>query len=148
MVDTQKNLLIAERLLEGRVVGFQHPEPFRLDARVEAADLTAAVRMLFNTEWGYLAAITGLDQEAHSPELEVLYHFCSADAVVTLRLKTGRENPRVPTVSGVIPAAEIFERELSDIFGIQVEGVPGSGQPTATAGWSGGALRLANEIEG
>lgn len=147
MVDTQKNLLIAERLLEGRVAGFQHPEPFRLDARVEAAELTAAVRMLFNTEWGYLAAITGLQREDRSPELEVLYHFCSADAVVTLRLKTGGENPRVPSVSGVIPAAEHFERELSTAFGVQLEGVPASGQPAAVAGWPGGARKLVNEFE-
>ncbi len=137
MVDTQKNLLIAERLLEGRAAGFRHPEPFRLDADVEAADLNAAVRMLFNTEWGYLAAITGLDRDRQDGEFEVLYHFCSADAVVTLRLRTGRETQRIPSVTGVIPAAEFFERELSEYFGVRVEGIPGEIRATGERSHAG-----------
>jgi NADH-quinone oxidoreductase subunit C len=137
MVETQKNLLIAEKLLEGRVDKVNHPEPFRLDAEVAAGNLTSAVRMLFNTEWGYLAAITGIVQEAQEPAMEVLYHFCSADAVVTLRLRTPRENAHIPSVRSVIPAAESFERELSELFGVRLDDAGGAEEIFAPSDWTG-----------
>ena len=51
------------------------PEANRLDVVVTAGNLLTAVAALEG--WGYLSAITGLDQGAEAGSMEVLYHFCS-----------------------------------------------------------------------
>lgn len=100
------------------------PEENRLDIHLKnAGDLAAAATEIQANRLGYLAAITGIDLGAEAGELETLYHFCQAGAVITLRIRLPRENPVVATLTGIIPGAEPFERELSEMFGVTVEGL-------------------------
>lgn len=100
------------------------PEANRLDIHLRRPeDLVAVATLLRVQRLGYLAAITGLDLGVEAGELEVLYHFCTAGAVITLRLRLPRENPAISTLTEVIPSAEPFERELSEMFGITVVGL-------------------------
>jgi Ni,Fe-hydrogenase III component G len=99
------------------------PEVNRLDVVVDAADLFAAVRMLHEREWGYLAAITGLDSLATN-EIQVLYHICSGANIVTLRVRVPRTNASAPSVCEIIPSASAYERELREMFGVEVVGTP------------------------
>jgi Ni,Fe-hydrogenase III component G len=77
-----------------------------------------------DTEWGYLAAITGLDPSLDDPNLEVLYQLFSGPAVLTLRVRAPKENPEVPTLCNILPSASFYERELIEMFGITVTGTP------------------------
>lgn len=101
------------------------PEPDRLDVYLTSADdllpLVAAMRV---KRLGILAAITGLDPGSEVDQYFVLYHFCAGAAVITLRLPVSRRTPVVPTLSQIVPSAEIFERELMEMFGINVNGLP------------------------
>ncbi len=69
-----------------------------------------------------LCTITGLDLGA---ELGVIYHIARENGVV-LNLKTSvpRENPVIQTVTGHFPAADLYEREMVDLLGMQVRGLP------------------------
>lgn len=100
------------------------PDPNRLDIKLASADeLVTFVTALRVKRLGYLSAITGLD---HGPEveyMEVLYHFCAGQAVITLRVPVTRAAPQVPTLSQIVPAAEALERELQEMFGIVVSGL-------------------------
>src|SRR3990172_4441188 len=87
------------------------PEPGRLDLRLRPEDLLAAVKALVDAARGYLSAITGLDHGEAAGHMEVLYHFCSGAAVVTLRASAPRAVPAVPSVCRLIPSASPFERE-------------------------------------
>jgi len=119
------------------------PEPGRLDVALEAADLLPVVTALSAAGWGRLSAITGLDLKvptvssvprapgkppgaAPAPpptdDLEVLYHFCAGAAVLTLRVCVGRANPVVPSIQGVLGYADFFERELHELFGVELAG--------------------------
>jgi Ni,Fe-hydrogenase III component G len=104
--------------LEHFVTDWETPEDNRLDARVEAINLLAAIKVLHDVNWGYLAAITGLDLGDH---LEVLYHFCRAEKTLTLRAHTA---DGVPSVCHLVPYASVFERELMEMFGVEVYGTP------------------------
>ncbi len=97
-------------------------EPNRLDVIITPNDLLAAVDALNAAGINFLSAITGLDLGPASGELEVLYHFCQAAAVVTLRVHVPRVGAEVPSVSGAIPSMGLFERELSEMFGITIVG--------------------------
>ncbi|NJL95242.1 MAG: NADH-quinone oxidoreductase subunit C [Anaerolineae bacterium] len=101
------------------------PAPHRLDLRLLPENLLAAVQALVTARWGYLSAIIGLDDGEAT--LEVLYVFCDGPEVLTLRLPTPRNNAQVPTLTSIIPSAVLFERELREMFGVQVQGLAAQG---------------------
>lgn len=101
------------------------PEPNRLDVRLTSPDdLISIVTAMRVKRLGYLSAITGLDPGADAEQLEVLYHFCAGAAVITLRVPLHRHAPFVPSLSPIIPSAEPLERELMEMFGVEVDGLP------------------------
>lgn len=100
------------------------PEANRLDIHLRRArDLVAIATALRVKRLGYLAAITGLDLGPEENALEVLYHFCTAAAIITLRIRLPRENGAVASLTELIPSAEPFERELSEMFGVTITGL-------------------------
>ena len=105
------------------------PEPNRLDAYVSSLDnLVPIVVALRVKRLGHLSAITGLDPEPGETghpggELEILYHFTRLAAVITLRVRTLRQQAHVPSLTEIIPSAEAFERELQEMFGVHVVGL-------------------------
>ncbi len=126
MTTTEEALALASELLVNWVwlTEAHRPEPNRLDVILTSpADLVPMAVGLRVKRLGYLSAITGCDLGPEAGELEVLYHFCVAEAVITLRLRIPREDGSVPTVSNIIPSAEVYERELSEMFGITINGL-------------------------
>ncbi|HLF28919.1 MAG TPA: NADH-quinone oxidoreductase subunit C [Anaerolineae bacterium] len=155
-------------LLEPWAKSVTTPEPHRLDVRVAAPDLMAAVQALVEARWGYLTAITGLDhpglpadvaQQASGQELqartgpnarsgafEALYHFCNGAAVVTLRVSLPRASASVPSVCSLIPAASFFERELSEMFGVNVVDTPVPDRLFLPDDWPAGVYPLRKDF--
>jgi len=126
MIKTEEALALAGDMMENWAweTITERPEPNRLDATLKSTDdLIPIVVALRVKRLGYLAAITGLDLGVEAGELEVLYHFCTAAAVITLRVRLPREAPVVPSLSEIIPSAEAFERELREMFGVEISGL-------------------------
>jgi Ni,Fe-hydrogenase III component G len=80
----------------------------------------AAASALATVRWGYLSALTGLDQGESAGKIEVLFHFCAGADVLTLRVLLDRTTPILPSVSSVIPGARVLEWEISEMFGVNV----------------------------
>ena len=61
-----------------------------------------------------------------NPRFEVVYHFYSYAKNHRLRLKVrvSEKDPVVPSLTGLWPSADWFEREAWDMFGIRFEGHP------------------------
>lgn len=155
MSEIESALQSAQELVAARSLETRTPEPNRLDAIVTRENLVTVVQELIRAHWGYLAAITGLDLlpvappkkgEIVSNDLEVLYHFCSGAAVLTLRVRVPREDASVPTICTVIPAASPFERELSEMFGIEVVGTPDPARLYLPDDWEMGAYPLRKDF--
>jgi membrane-bound hydrogenase subunit beta len=125
-ITTEKALEAASELFEHWVWKTQteRPEPNRLDVYIRSSEdlipMTVGLRV---QRLGYLAAISGLDLGPESGECELLYHFCTAAAIITLRLRIPREGTVVPSLCSIIPSAEVFEREASEMFGITFHGL-------------------------
>jgi NADH-quinone oxidoreductase subunit D len=100
------------------------PDPLRKDAILPPASLPAAAAALVEQGEFYLSAITGMDLGPEAGQLEVLYHFCHAGAVVTLRVQTPRQQPEIPTICGSIPHASLYEREVVEMLGVNILGAP------------------------
>lgn len=69
-----------------------------------------------------LATITGLDE---GEKFGLIYHLASETGVM-LNVKTSipKEDPILQTVTGYFPSAEMYEREMADLLGINVKGLP------------------------
>ncbi|MGC8496112.1 MAG: NADH-quinone oxidoreductase subunit C [Candidatus Micrarchaeia archaeon] len=71
--------------------------------------------------YDYLKKITAVDYVDHVDVVYILYNIDSKkDELVIVRLKP--ENPSLPTVLELFKAADWYERELSEMFGINIEG--------------------------
>jgi Ni,Fe-hydrogenase III component G len=119
-MNTETALQMAEKLLADCIIETRIPEPNRLDVVIDADDLLAAAKTLEAAHWGYLAAVTGLDNGPEVGQIEVLYHFCAGAAVLTLRVQTPRDRASVPSITGFLPHASFYERELREMFGVEV----------------------------
>jgi Ni,Fe-hydrogenase III component G len=122
------------------------PEANRLDVRIATTDLLAVVGALQAARWGYLSAITGLDPGTPDGALEVLYHFCAGAAVLTLRVRVPRSTASVPSLCAVVPPASFFERELSEMFGIAIEGAPNTDRLYLPDDWPAGVYPLRKDF--
>jgi membrane-bound hydrogenase subunit beta len=70
----------------------------------------------------HLCIITGLDD---GDNLLFIYHLAKMDGTV-LNLKTTvpKSNPVIKTITDIFPGGVIYERELIDLLGTKVEGIP------------------------
>ncbi len=139
---TQERLQQAAELLAPWTKSTATPEDVRLDVVIDAADLGAAVAALHGARWGYLTAITGLDDGPDAGGLQALYHFIGGAAVVTLRVSLPYDNPTVPSVCGVLASASFFERELAEMFGVTVVDTPNPDRLFLPEDWPDGAYPL------
>ncbi|MBU1726623.1 MAG: NADH-quinone oxidoreductase subunit C [Candidatus Omnitrophica bacterium] len=72
--------------------------------------------------FNFLHTITGLDE---GERIFLIYHL-SPDGRIVLNLKTSvlKANPIVKSVMPIFLNAEIYEREIADLLGVKMEGLP------------------------
>lgn len=69
-----------------------------------------------------LCTITGLDM---GENLQVIYHLANDTGVVlNLKLNVPKSNPSISTVTPIFEGVILYEKELIDMFGIEVKGIP------------------------
>lgn len=78
-----------------------------------------------------------------SSDFTIVYHLLSYERNADVRLKVplNGEFPSIPTVTDIWPAANWYEREVWDMFGIKVEGHPNLRRILLPPGWQGHPLR-------
>ena len=69
-----------------------------------------------------IVALTGLDL---GENIGLMYHVRTDDGtIVTLKTEVPKENPKIQTISDLLPGAQFHERETADLFGVVFEGHP------------------------
>ncbi len=115
--------------------------PRRLSIEVGLDNFLAVFAYLAKElQFSHLCTITGLDE----PErLGFIYHL-AGDSGITVNLKTSvpKSNPLIKSVTGYFPGAEIYERELVDLFGAEVSGLPPGNRYPLTDDWPVGQYPL------
>jgi len=106
------------------------------------ADVGQPYRMLYD--------LTAIDERTREnrqgqpdSDFTVVYHLLSFDRNEYIRIKTALkgEHPSVPTISRIWANADWYEREIWDMFGINVEGHPHPGRILMPSWWQGHPLR-------
>ncbi len=74
------------------------------------------------SERARLITITGLDDQT---DMKVYYHFDLSGGIINLSIAFPKEDPWTHSVVGLYPNADLYERELHEMFNLKIEGHPG-----------------------
>ena len=113
----------------------------------EACDL---LRTDPELRFNFLSDLTCVDWYPHEPRFEVVYHLLSIPRRERVRLKvrlTGGDAV-LESVTSVWPAANFFEREVFDLFGVHFLGHPDLRRLMMPDDWEGHPLRKDYPVEG
>jgi NADH-quinone oxidoreductase subunit C len=91
-------------------------------------------------KFDYLMSLTSVDWP---DRFDVVYHLYSIPMkhYIVLKVRVGRDDPVIPSVTSVWNAANWQEREVYDMFGIRFEGHPDLRRILTEESWEGFPLR-------
>jgi len=100
--------------------------------------------------FNFLSDVTCVDWYPSEPRFEVIYHLLSIPQKERVRLKVSLngDSPAVESVTSVWPAANFFEREVYDLFGVRFTGHPYLRRIQMPENWEGHPLRKDYPVEG
>jgi len=98
----------------------------------------------------YLSDVTAVDRYPSEPRFEVVYHLYCHDRKERLRMKCHLhgEQPEIVSVVPVWGAANWYEREVFDLFGIRFQGHPDLRRILMPEDWEGHPLRKDYPVTG
>jgi NADH-quinone oxidoreductase subunit C len=130
--------------LEGAVT--DHAVAFdELTITTNAADIIKVVTFLRDDERCQFVSfidVTAIDWPGRERRFDVVYHFLSPKHNRRIRVKIAvDENTAVPSIIGVFPGADWFERETYDLYGVLFTGHPDMRRLLTDYGFEGHPLR-------
>jgi NADH-quinone oxidoreductase subunit C len=116
-----------------------------LNITAEAADILKVMSFLQSDPrclfWNIID-VCGVDYPGRDKRFDVVYHLLSPRHVKRVRVKVATdEDTPVPSVTGLFPGADWFEREAYDMYGILFEGHPDLRRLLTDYGFEGHPLR-------
>lgn len=100
--------------------------------------------------FNFLSDVTCVDWYPAEPRFEVIYHLLSIPQKdrVRLKVKLSGDDPSIESLTSVWPAANFFEREVFDLFGVRFPGHPYLRRIMMPEDWEGYPLRKDYPVEG
>jgi NADH-quinone oxidoreductase subunit C len=113
-------------------------------------NIREACRCLRDAGYNFLADVTCLDLLPSEPRFAVAYHLLSMARKERLRLKVflSGEDAAVDSITPVWPAANFYEREIFDLFGVRFGEHPNLRRIMMPDDWQGHPLRKDYPVEG
>lgn len=110
---------------------------------VDRDDLLNLCELLKKEPELYFDFLTDLSGVDYLEYMEVVYHLYSYDKQhkLALKVRVTRDNPNVPSVTGLWSTADWHEREAYDLFGIVFQGHPNLKRIFCTEDFPGHAFR-------
>ncbi|MGI6457313.1 MAG: NADH-quinone oxidoreductase subunit C [bacterium] len=141
--DLLKETFGDEKVLEHVVTGEEETglrDSFILLQTESLPEVARFLRDDERTQFDMLHLVSGVDYPEY---LESVYHIWSTRKRhwVVLKVRVSKENPRVPSLTSIFPAADWHERETYDLMGIIYEGHPNLVRILCAEGWEGHPLR-------
>jgi len=100
--------------------------------------------------FNYLSDVTCVDWYPSEPRFEIVYHLLSIPNKERVRLKVRLkgDSSALESITSVWPAANYFEREVFDLFGVRFTGHPYLRRLLMPEDWEGHPLRKDYPVEG
>lgn len=126
--------LLKEKLGD-KVIEYGSIKPKRIYVKIDKSIVKDAVNMLVSQGYTHISTITGLDT---GRGLEVLYHLDRMGSLITVRVDIPYDDPKLPSITDIIPGAVLYEGEVRDLFGVSFEGNPYPKPIVLPDGWPEG----------
>jgi len=113
--------------------------------RIFVDDITASFDEVFDyatgdLEFSILLTITGMDE---GEKITIAYHVARIDGnILTIKKSTPKNDPVIKTITPKFFGADIYERELVDLLGVRVEGLPDGNRYPLPDDWPKGEFPL------
>lgn len=116
-----------------------------LSVTVKAGDIVDVVRFLRDDakcQFVSIIDVSGADYPARAKRFDVVYHLLSPKQNLRIRVKIeASEETLVPSITGVFPGADWYERETYDLYGVLFSGHPDLRRLLTDYGFEGHPLR-------
>jgi NADH-quinone oxidoreductase subunit C len=112
--------------------------------------IRAACRTLRQAGYNFFEDVTCVDWYPVEPRFQVTYHILSHKLKERVRLHAmvGSLDPSIDSITQVWPAANFYEREVWDLFGVRFNGHPSLRRIMMPEEWKGHPLRKDYPVEG
>ncbi len=121
-----------------------------LTLTLERESIIAACRVVQSAGYEFLADVTCVDWYPNQPRFQVTYHLLSMSMKqrIRLRVMVDESDASVDSITGVWPAANFYEREIFDLFGVRFGGHPNLRRIMMPDDYQGNPLRKDFPVEG
>jgi NADH-quinone oxidoreductase subunit C len=121
-----------------------------LTLTIDAGQIRAAAATVQAAGYNFFEDVTAVDWFPSSPRFQLSYHIVSHTHKERIRLRVMLDGaaPAVDSITPVWPAANFYEREVFDLFGISFEGHPNLRRIMMPDDWQGHPLRKDYPVEG
>jgi NADH-quinone oxidoreductase subunit C len=121
-----------------------------LTLTIAANEIRAAAATVKAAGYNFFDDMTAVDWFPSSPRFQLSYHILSHAFKEHIRLRVLIENANqsVESITPVWPAANYYEREVFDLFGLSFEGHPNLRRIMMPDDWVGHPLRKDYPVEG
>jgi NADH-quinone oxidoreductase subunit C len=112
--------------------------------------LAALMRLRHDLKFERLSTVTAVDRYPAEPRFEIVYHLHSISTKQRIRLKArvSGENPEIDSAVPVYRAADWYEREAYDMFGVRFLNHPDLRRIMMPEDWEGYPLRKDYPVTG
>jgi NADH-quinone oxidoreductase subunit C len=121
-----------------------------LTLTIAAEEIRSAAVTVQAAGYNFFEDVTAVDWYPSSPRFQLSYHIVSHTHKERIRLRVllDGDAPAVESITSVWPAANFYEREVFDLFGIGFEGHPNLRRIMMPDDWQGHPLRKDYPVEG
>ena len=117
---------------------------------IAADEIRAAAATVQAAGYNFFEDMTAVDWFPSTPRFQLSYHILSHSYKERIRLSAlvDEASPSIETITSVWPAANYYEREVFDLFGVRFEGHPNLRRILMPDDWEGHPLRKDYPVEG
>jgi NADH-quinone oxidoreductase subunit C len=121
-----------------------------LTLTIAAEEIRAAAATVQAAGYNFFEDLTAVDWFPSSPRFQLSYHILSHAYKERIRLRVllEGESPSVASITPLWPAADYYEREVFDLFGVRFEEHPNLRRILMPDDWQGHPLRKDYPVEG
>jgi NADH-quinone oxidoreductase subunit C len=121
-----------------------------LTLTIAAGQIRAAAATVQAAGYNFFEDVTAVDWFPSSPRFQLSYHILSHlyKERIRLRVLVDGDAPSVESITSIWPAANFYEREVFDLFGIIFDGHPNLRRILMPDEWQGYPLRKDYPVEG
>jgi NADH-quinone oxidoreductase subunit C len=129
------------------------------DAKFDRAELTitvarenivATAKAVQQAGYNFFEDVTAVDWYPSEPRFQITYHILSLSLKERIRLvvRLDSDSASIDSITPIWPAANFYEREIFDLFGVHFGGHPNLKRIMMPEDWKGHPLRKDYPVEG